>query len=393
MVEWKSIEKIGSYFGGLTGKTKEDFETGNGKYITYMNVFSNPALNPSVVGVVKINEGEKQNKIQRGDVLFTGSSETPEETGMSCVVTDKLDGDFYMNSFCFGLRLFKPEQYNLHYLKHLLRSESVRKSIAKTASGVTRFNISKARFSKILIPIPSLEEQTRIVGILDTFTSSIDNLKQQIEQRRKQYEYYREKLMYVYEGPEARLITLGEIGTFERGNGIQKKDFTEEGVGCIHYGQIHTYYGLSTTETISYISKEQAKKCKKAQCGDIIIATTSEDVEGCAKAVAWLGDHEICISGDSLVFHHNENPKYIAYLFQMNYFQKFKRGRCTGAKVTRISPKALSDYPFVLPTRSRQAEIVSKLDNFEKSIRNLEEQLKLREKQYEYYRNKLLTFE
>ena len=199
--------------------------------------------------------------------------------------------------------------------------------------------------------------------------------------------------MNVDEGPEARLITLGEIGTFERGNGIQKKDFTEEGVGCIHYGQIHTYYGLSTTETISYISKEQAKKCKKAQYGDIIIATTSEDVEGCAKAVAWLGNHEICISGDSLVFHHNENPKYIAYLFQMNYFQKFKRGRCTGAKVTRISSKALSDYPFVLPIRSRQAEIVSNLDTFEESIYNLEEQLKLREKQYEYYRNKLLTFE
>lgn len=252
--------------------------------------------------------------------------------------------------------------------------------------------INQANMRNILLPNPPLPEQQRIVDILDTFTSSIDNLKQQIAERRKQYEHYREKLMNVDEGPEARLTSLGEIGTFERGNGIQKKDFTEEGVGCIHYGQIHTSYGLSTTKTISYISEEQAKKCKKAQCGDIIIATTSEDVEGCAKAVAWMGNHEICISGDSLVFHHNENSKYIAYLFQMNYFQKFKRGRCTGAKVTRISPKALSDYPFVLPIRSMQAEIVSKLDNFENIIRNLEEQLKLREKQYEYYRNKLLTF-
>ena len=195
MVEWKTIEELGSFFGGLTGKTKNDFVDGNANFITYMNVFSNPSLNTSKVGTVKINEGEKQNKIQKGDILFTGSSETPEETGMSCVVTDDLKEDFYMNSFCFGLRLYSSEQYNLHFLKHVLRSESVRKSITKTASGVTRFNISKARFSKIKIPIPSLSEQQRIVSILDTFTSSISNLKQQIEERRKQYEYERDLLL------------------------------------------------------------------------------------------------------------------------------------------------------------------------------------------------------
>lgn len=285
-----------------------------------------------------------------------------------------------------------PTDSLLHkYLFYWLKKNQEKVFATQKGAGVP--HVHGKDIAGFCIPIPTLSEQQRIVDILDTFTSSIGNLKQQIEQRRKQYEYYREKLMGVDEGPEARLITLGEIGTFERGNGIQKKDFTEEGVGCIHYGQIHTYFGLSATETISCISKEQARKCKKAHYGDIIIATTSEDVEGCAKAVAWLGNHEICISGDSLVFHHMENPKYIAYLFRLNYFQRFKRGRCTGAKVTRISAKALSEYPFVLPIRSRQAEIVSNLDTFEDSIRNLEEQLKLREKQYEYYRNKLLTFE
>lgn len=285
-----------------------------------------------------------------------------------------------------------PTDSLLHkYLFYWLKKHQEKVFATQKGAGVP--HVHGKDIASFCIPIPSLSEQQRIVGILDIFTSSIDNLKQQIEQRRKQYDYYREKLIDVNEGPEARLITLGEIGSFEKGSGIQKKDFVEEGVGCIHYGQIHTYYGLSTSETISNISKEQAKKCKKAQCGDIIIATTSEDVEGCAKAVAWLGNHEICISGDSLVFHHKENPKFIAYLFRMNYFQKFKRGRCTGAKVTRISAKALSDYPFVLPIKSKQAEIVSSLNIFEASIRNLEEQLNLREKQYEYYRNKLLTFE
>ena len=82
MVEWKKIEDLGSYFGGLTGKTKKDFEDGNAKFITYMNVFANPSLDESTVGLVHINEGEKQNRVQKGDILFTGSSETPDEAGM-----------------------------------------------------------------------------------------------------------------------------------------------------------------------------------------------------------------------------------------------------------------------------------------------------------------------
>lgn len=193
-VVWKSIEEIGYYFGGLTGKTKKDFEKGNAKFITYMNVFSNPSLVPSALGVVYINEGEKQNTIHKGDILFTGSSETPQEAGMSCVVTDEPEEDFYMNSFCFGLRLHN-ENYNLHYYKHLLRSDSIRKEIIKSASGVTRFNISKSRFSKIRLPFPSLSEQNRIVSILDTFESSIKNQESQLDLRQKQYEYYRNKLL------------------------------------------------------------------------------------------------------------------------------------------------------------------------------------------------------
>ena len=211
MVEWKKLGDLGPYFGGLTGKTKEDFVEGNAKFITYMNVFANSSLDISSTGVVKINEGEKQNKIQLGDILFTGSSETPEEAGMSCVVAEELDEDYYMNSFCFGIRLDNPKQYNLHYLKHVLRSNDVRKKISKSASGVTRFNISKERFGKIQIPIPSISEQNRIVGILDTFTASIDNLKEQIAHRRKQYEYYRDQLLDL-EGKEGvEMKTLGEV--------------------------------------------------------------------------------------------------------------------------------------------------------------------------------------
>ena len=130
---------------------------------------------------------------------------------------------------------------------------------------------------------------------------------------------------------------LGEVGTFIRGNGIQKKDFVKEGVGCIHYGQIHTHYHTFTDETISFISEDLAKKSKKARYGDLIIATTSEDAEGVCKAVAWLGNEEIAISGDAFIYRHSLNPKYVAYIFQTSRFLEHKLQYSTGAKVVRMS--------------------------------------------------------
>ena len=392
MVEWKKIEEIGSYFGGLTGKTKDDFDDGNAKFITYMNVFANPSLNPSVVGVVKINEGERQNKVQKGDILFTGSSETPEEAGMSCVVTDDIDGDYYMNSFCFGLRLFSPEQYDLHYLKHILRSNSVRRKIAKTASGVTRFNISKVRFSKIEIPLPSLSEQQRIVETLDTFTASIDNLKEQIAQRRKQYEHYREQL-FLFEGrKDVEWKTLAETGTFTRGKRFVRADNVEEGVPCIHYGDMYTKYGLVETETQTHLTEEKAKKLRFAHKGDVVIVAAGENDWDIGVGLAWMGEEAAAVHDACYIYEHKQNPMYIAYYMRTyQYHHQIQKGVVDG-KICSISALELGRAIIPIPSLSEQSRIVSILDSFEASIANLEEQLALRQKQYEYYREKLLTF-
>jgi type I restriction enzyme S subunit len=248
-------------------------------------------------------------------------------------------------------------------------------------------------FKKYPFPIPSLSEQNRIVGILDTFTASIDNLKEQIAQRRKQYEYYRDELLDL-EGKEGvEMKTLGEIGEFIRGAGILKSDFVDEGFPCIHYGQIHTRYGISATKAISHIDESLYKKSKKAVKGDVILATTSEDAEGCAKPVAWLGEEKVAVSCDAYIYHHNQNGKFMAYQFMTHNFMLFKIMNATGAKVVRISGDNMAKYEFPLPPLSEQQRIVSILDTFKASIQNLEAQLKERQKQYEYYRNKLLTFE
>ncbi|MBO5585274.1 MAG: restriction endonuclease subunit S [Bacteroidaceae bacterium] len=372
MVEWKTIEELGSFFGGLTGKTKNDFVDGNANFITYMNVFSNPSLNTSKVGTVKINEGEKQNKIQKGDILFTGSSETPEETGMSCVVTDDLKEDFYMNSFCFGLRLYSPEQVNLHYLKHILRSEPVRKSIAKTASGVTRYNISKARFSKIKIPIPSLSEQQRIVSILDTFTSSISNLKQQIEERRKQYEYERDLLLDL-EGKEGvEMKKLGEEFEVKRGIRVVKKQLKENALYPVFQNSIAPmgYYDQFNRDgNMLYI----------------ICAGSSSGSIGYCYTPFWAADDCFTIEGGK------GNNRYVYHVIRKNNNKLFKLVR--KGSMPRLPHEAIDNMVIPLPPLSTQSRIVSILDTFEQSIANLEEQLAMREKQYEYYREKLLRFE
>lgn len=193
--------EIGSFYGGLTGKSKNDFSDGNAKFITFTNIFSNIAVKLDTDATVKISQNEKQNTVMRGDVLFTGSSEIKEESGMSSVVTMTPVEPIYLNSFSFGFRIkneFKGD-LNPEFMKFLFRSNDMRKSIIKTANGVTRFNISKKRMLDVKVPIIPLVEQNRIIVTLDKFeklTNDISvGLPAEIEARRKQYEYYRNKLL------------------------------------------------------------------------------------------------------------------------------------------------------------------------------------------------------
>lgn len=199
LVKWKTLGEIGAFYGGLTGKSKSDFSNGNARFVTYMNVYKNLALDTRSNDMVRIAKYEKQNTIQYGDALFTGSSETPEECGLSSVVTTDLTEPMYLNSFCFGFRLHDQSLFYPDFLKHLLRSSAIRREITKTANGVTRYNVSKKLMEKIRIPIPAYEEQVRLATILDRFESLVNDLSKglpaEITAVQQQYEYYRNKLL------------------------------------------------------------------------------------------------------------------------------------------------------------------------------------------------------
>jgi type I restriction enzyme S subunit len=198
-VEYKPLCELGTFYSGLTGKSKDDFSGGNAKFITYVNIFNHPSLETDVEEKVKIAEGEKQNTVQYGDMLFTGSSETPDECGMCSVLTHHTDEEMYLNSFCFGFRFNDLNDKSPDFMKHLFRSTDIRKKICKTANGVTRFNISKKEFAKIEIPLLPLDVQVKLAAILDRFftltTDLTAGLPAEIEKRKQQYEYYRDKLL------------------------------------------------------------------------------------------------------------------------------------------------------------------------------------------------------
>ena len=175
-VAFVRLGDVGSFYGGLTGKSKQDFQDGNALYLPYMNVFLNQAVDPDALCEVRIAPNERQNVIQYGDIIFTGSSESQEECGLTSVVTIPLSEPVYLNSFCFGLRLNDVDVITPDFAKHLFRSQKIRKQIVKNASGVTRFNLSKVKMEDVVIPIPSLSIQQSVANMLNRFHSLCNDL-------------------------------------------------------------------------------------------------------------------------------------------------------------------------------------------------------------------------
>lgn len=198
-VEWCPLGEVAEIYGGLTGKNKDDFNGGDALYIPYKNIFDNICVSSSHLEPVVVAPTEKQNEVKYGDLLFTASSETPEEVGMSSAVTSHFETPVYLNSFCFGVRFNEDVTLIPEFSKFLFRSTQIRRQISRTASGVIRFNVSKSRFKKLEIPIPPLAVQERIVEILDKFDTLVNSISEglprEIELRRKQYEYYRDALL------------------------------------------------------------------------------------------------------------------------------------------------------------------------------------------------------
>ena len=175
--EQRKLGDIGTTYTGLSGKSKNDFGHGEAKYIPYINIFNNPKVDISRLDSIEIDK--KQNCVKRGDVLFTTSSETPEEVGMSSVVCEDIENT-YLNSFCFGFRPVKV--FDLDFLAFLFRSDFFRKQIVLLAQGISRYNISKTKAMNIDLLIPNMEEQIKIGSLFANIEETITLHQRQYEQ-------------------------------------------------------------------------------------------------------------------------------------------------------------------------------------------------------------------
>ncbi len=169
---------------------------------------------------------------------------------------------------------------------------------------------------------------------------------------------------------------LSSIGVLERGKGLQKSDFTDNGIPCIHYGQIFTYYGGFAKSTISFVSQKTVEECSIVHPGDTILAITSENVQDLCKSTVWLGSEDIVTGGHSGIFRHNQNPKFLGYYFQSEYFNHQKAKYAKGTKVIEINPEdILNRIKIKLPDLETQRKIVQILDCITKKINALQRKI------------------
>ena len=395
-VEYKKIKDIAILYNGLSGKTKNDFNNqANSKYITYLNVFNNLSINVKELENVQINENEKQNKVKYGDVLFTGSSETAEECGMSSIINFSLNEDVYLNSFCFGLRVNDAHLFNIDFLKYLFRSDDVRGKIIKCCNGVTRFNLSKSQFQNICIPIPPIEIQNEIVKILDTFTQ----LEAELEARDKQYQYYRNKLLD-FDNNQKLLQKLFEKDNkeidkkvkYEKLGGVVLKNLFQQ-VDANYISSINCESGdiklLPSSNNCDWFAKSESVDDSLINNGEVITLGRARY----ANIKYWNGSF---ISSNNITITSNDVNKmlnkFLYYFLVMNN-EKFYISSSTYPKFDNdIFDQFLIPVPS-LEIQTKIVNILDKLQDYSKDIKTgLPLEIEQRQKQYEYYRDLLLNF-
>lgn len=373
-VEYKKLGTIGKFYGGITGKSKKDFSNGNAKFITYKNVYDNNAINFNVTDKVKIGKDECQNTLQYCDVCFTGSSETPDECGLSSVVTEIPKENMYLNSFCFFFRFNDTSNVNPLYLKHLFRSQNLREQINKTAQGVIRFNVSKKRMENVIIPLPPLTIQTEIAKILDQFEELEKELEKELKMRIDQYEYYRNMLLSFDDNVEKK--KLKDISDITIGEFIRKDKQQDTGYPVYNGGIDNTGFYNDFNKNGTYI----LISARGANAGYV----------NRFQGKYWAGNSCYSIS----VINQNINWKYVYY-----YLKKYQidlMDNQTKGGIPSISKKQVEDIEIPIPSIEVQKSIVETLDQFDELCTSLTNgipaEIEMRKEQYEYYRNLLLNF-
>ena len=334
--------------------------------------------------------------------------ESPNRTGETITIAGSGAGAGYVQYWntpifandCFTVK--GSERADTKYLYYFLTSIQGKINEAKKGGGVPHVHVSDVE--NFCLPLPPIDVQREIVKILDKFTQLQAELQAELELQLKRLEEVRNDVLcrsYMMRADKnSHLVRLGDIGKFERCTGLQKNDLVDnpgDGLSpCLHYGQIYTYYGQVADVSKSYCDNALAERMVKAHKGDLVVATTSENLEDVGTPVVWNGNSDWAIGGETYVYRHNQNPIFLANQFMTHNFFKYKQMRQTGTKVVRLNDKALSEYQIWLPSIDIQDKIAKFLHAYDLLVNDISNglpaEIKLRQQQYEYYRDELLSF-
>jgi type I restriction enzyme S subunit len=379
MVEWKKLGDIMQIVRGASPRPIQNYITSNEDGVNWIKIGD---VSPNDKYITKTNEkitkdgAKKSRYLHPGDFILSNSMSFGRPYILKtdgCIHDGWIAMSDYEKSLVSG------------YLYEVLNSNFVQDYWKQKANnGGAMSNLNSDIVKATIIPVPSLSEQERIVGILDTFTSSIDNLKQQIAQRRKQYEYYRDQLLDL-EGKEGvEMKTLGNIGEICMCKRIMKEQTSDN--DDIPFFKIGTFGGIADAFISRELFEDYKSKYSYPKKGEILISAAGT----IGRSVVFDGKDAYFQDSNIVWLANNEKVVTNRYLY---YFYQIADWKTDGGTIKRLYNYNLKNTKIPIPSLSEQQRIVSILDTFEASIQNLEAQLSQREKQYEYYRNKLLTFE
>ena len=317
---------------------------------------------------------------------------TISQGGASAGYVQYIPTKFWAGAHCYYLEL-KDKNINYRYIYHFIKMKQDKLTSSQVGAGIP--SVEKKILENLLIPVPPLEVQDEIVRILDNFTALTAELTAELTARKKQYSWYRDYLLKFENKIE--IVKLKDIAIeMYRGNGIKREEVREIGIPCVRYGEIYTDYGISFKKTKSYTDENLITNKKYIDYGDILFAITGESVEEIGKSTAYIGKEKCLVGGDVLVMKHKQDPVYLSYVLSTENAQKQKSKGKIKSKVVHTNATDIGEIEIPLPPLEVQKRIVEVLDNFEKICNDLNiglpAEIEARQKQYEFYRNFLLTF-
>ena len=359
---------MGTIYNGLSGKTRDDFGRGK-KYIQYKQIFEAGQINLNDCGLVNIEDNEKQNQVQYGDIFFTMSSETPQEIGMASVLLTKIENVF-LNSFCLGFRLNSFDIITPLFARFLFRSKNVRDIIVKLAQGSTRYNMSKLELLKVLINIPDLNEQTKIASFLFLIDERIQTQMKIIEEWEKLKkgmidELFSQKMRFINEKKNFICKTKSLSTLLIKNNEKNKKrkyskvQSVSNKLGFANQEEIFANRRVASINTSNYYVIRKG-----------IFAYNPSRID--VGSLAYKVDDEISIISPLYVSFWTKKTYvvdlYLFYWFSSKYFITQMNSSFEGSVRNTLSYESLGRMKMVLPPIDKQQEIASILSSFDKKL-------------------------